>query len=71
MRPHLPSSQIPAVNVGAYAPCSIDYVVLQELLDPMQPAGSQLPVFMGGQSMGGMLSILTALRDQNAWQVYQ
>ena len=43
---------------------------MQEVLDPMQPAGMQLPVFMGGQSMGGMLTILTALRDQAAWQVH-
>ena len=44
---------------------------LQEVLDPMQPsAQQQLPVFMGGQSMGGMLTILTALRDQAAWQVH-
>lgn len=43
---------------------------LQEVLDPMQPSGMQLPVFMGGQSMGGMLTILTALRDQSAWQVH-
>ena len=42
---------------------------VQEVLDPMQPAGVQLPVFMGGQSMGGMLTILSALRDQAAWQV--
>lgn len=42
---------------------------LQEVLNPMQPSGMQLPVFMGGQSMGGMLTILTALRDQSAWQV--
>lgn len=42
---------------------------LQEVLDPMQPSGTQLPVFMGGQSMGGMLTILTVLRDQAAWQV--
>ena len=42
---------------------------MQEVLDPMQPAGGRLPVFMGGQSMGGTMTILTALRDQSAWQV--
>ena len=37
----------------------------------MQPAGGRLPVFMGGQSMGGTITVLTALRDQSAWQVCQ
>ena len=44
---------------------------LQEVLDPMQPPGMALPVFMGGQSMGGMLTILTVLRNQVAWQVHE
>lgn len=45
-----------------------DSAGVQEVLDPMQPPGTPLPVFMGGQSMGGTLTILTALRDQSAWQ---
>lgn len=44
------------------------YQIRKEVLDPMQPPGTPLPVFMGGQSMGGTLTILTALRDQSAWQ---
>ena len=45
--------------------------MMQEVLEPMQPAGGRLPVFMGGQSMGGTMTVLTALRDQSAWQVCQ
>ncbi|KAL0039146.1 hypothetical protein WJX77_009275 [Trebouxia sp. C0004] len=44
------------------------YQVRKEVLEPMQPAGGRLPVFMGGQSMGGTLTVMTALRDQSAWQ---
>lgn len=44
------------------------YQVRKEVLEPMQPAGGRLPVFMGGQSMGGTMTVLTALRDQSAWQ---
>ena len=44
--------------------------LLQEVADSLQPAGRQLPVFMGGISMGGCLTILTALRSQSAWQVH-
>ena len=43
---------------------------VQEVLDPLQPAGRPLPVFMGGISMGGTLTVLTALRDQSCWQVW-
>ena len=43
---------------------------MQEVADSLQPAGRQLPVFMGGISMGGCLTILTALRNQSAWQVH-
>lgn len=44
------------------------YQVRKEVADSLQPAGQQLPVFMGGISMGGCLTILTALRNQSAWQ---
>lgn len=44
------------------------YQVRQEVLDPLQPAGRSLPVFMGGISMGGTLTVLTALRNQSCWQ---
>ena len=42
---------------------------LQELADPLQPAGGRVPVFMMGHSMGGLVTILAILRDQSAWQV--
>lgn len=42
------------------------YQVRKDVLDPMNSGG--LPVFMGGQSMGGTLTTLTALRNQSCWQ---
>ena len=42
---------------------------LQELAEPLQPAGGRVPIFMMGHSMGGLVTILTILRDQSAWQV--
>ena len=42
---------------------------MQEIVDKEQGA-SQLPVFMAGLSMGGMTSILVALRNQRVWKVY-
>lgn len=47
----------------------LEYANVQELVDALQPAGQKLPVFIAGQSMGGMLAILTILRDQSQWQV--
>lgn len=44
------------------------YQVRKELADPLQPAGGRVPVFMMGHSMGGLVTILTVLRDQSAWQ---
>ena len=31
--------------------------------------GSNTPLFLGGLSMGGMIAILAAIRDQTKWQV--
>lgn len=41
---------------------------VQEVVDKEQPS-KPLPVFMAGLSMGGLTSILVALKDQSAWQV--
>ena len=42
---------------------------MQEIVDPMQNQ-QPLPVFVGGQSMGGLIAVLTAMRDQTIWQVH-
>ena len=41
---------------------------IQEIVDKEQGA-SPLPVFMAGLSMGGLTSILVALRNQSVWKV--
>ena len=41
-------------------------VLLQEVVS--QHCSPELPVFMGGMSMGGMIAVLTVLRDPSAWK---
>ena len=42
--------------------------LVQELIDPRQ-SQQAVPVFVGGQSMGGLVAALVAIRDQTIWQV--
>ena len=43
-------------------------LLVQELIDPKQTQ-QPVPVFVGGQSMGGLVAALVAIRDQTIWQV--
>eukprot|EP00884_Botryococcus_braunii_P011343 jgi/Botrbrau1/20209/Bobra.31_1s0006.1 len=44
------------------------YTFRQDIIEAYSRTHSVLPVFVGGVSMGGLISILTVLRDQSQWQ---
>jgi hypothetical protein len=52
-------------NVMALAD-SLSCVAGQEVVEKERP--SRLPLIMGGASMGGMITVLTVLRQQDKWK---